>query len=178
MLILIAAQTLDGFIARADRPGTDFCSDADAAFLSKALQDFDSLIMGRKTYDTLRDRILNSNTTRFLRKIVTRKPANFEDDTRAELVEFTRSTPKEVLAELRGRGRFKTALLGGGEIYTQYLAAGVVDELWLTIEPKLFGLGTPLITQALELDLSLISSAPLSENTVLLKYRNAPSPAR
>ncbi len=171
MLILIAAQSIDGFIARADRPGTDFCSDADANFLRTALKDFDSLIMGRKTYDTLRERILNSDTRRYLRKIVTRDPANYSADTRPELVEFTSASPADTLAELAKRGRKKTALLGGGEIYTQYLAAGLVDELWLSVEPLLFGAGTPLINKDCQQKLELLSSAPLGDNTILLKYK-------
>ncbi len=171
MLILIAAQSLDGFIARPDRPGTDFCSDADARFLHESLKDFDSLIMGRKTYDTLRDRILNSDTTRYLRKIVTRSPQTHSADTRPDLVEFTAAKPADLLAELAARGRKKTALLGGGEIYTQYLKAGHVDELWITVEPLLFGGGTPLLSVEHELKLELLSTQQLGENTVLLKYK-------
>ncbi|EDY82450.1 riboflavin biosynthesis protein RibD C-terminal domain protein [Verrucomicrobiia bacterium DG1235] len=170
MLTLIAAQTLDGFIARQNQPGTDFCSDADAAFLRSALKDFDSLVMGRKTYDTLRDRIQNSDTTRYLRKIVTRDPASHAADTKPDLVEFTSAPPDEILAELAKRGRNKTALLGGGEIYTRFLSAGLVDELWITIEPLLFGAGTPLLSQPLELQFKLHSSAPLGKNALLLKY--------
>lgn len=171
MLILIAAQSLDGFIARPNQPGTDFCSDADAEFLRNELKSFDSLIMGRKTYDTLRERILNSNTQRYLRKIVTRTPANYQSDTRPGLVEFTNAQAEATLSELTERGRKKTALLGGGEIYTQYLQAGLVDELWITIEPFLFGSGTPLFAAKTERTLELISSSQLGTNTSLLKYK-------
>ncbi len=173
MLILIAAQSLDGFIARPNQPGTDFCSDADADFLRNELKSFDSLIMGRKTYATLRERILNSNTQRYLRKIVTRTPANYKLDTRPDLVEFTNATPQATLTELADRGRKKTALLGGGEIYTQYLQTGLVDELWITIEPILFGAGTPLFSAQTEQRLELISSSQLSSDTALLKYKPA-----
>ncbi|MBD5778625.1 dihydrofolate reductase [Pelagicoccus sp. NFK12] len=171
MLILIAAQSLDGFIARPDRAGTDFCSEADASFLRDTLKKFDSLIMGRKTFETLRERILNSDTKRYLRKIITRSPAAYAADTRPDLVEFTDQPPIETLSELAGRGRKKTALLGGGEIYTQYLEAGVVDELWITIEPLLFGGGTPLLGKANERPLKLLSHHRLSDETLLLKYK-------
>lgn len=173
MLILIAAQTLDGYIARLDRPGTDFCSDADALFLRETLKDFDSLIMGRKTYATLRERIQNSTSKRYLRKIVTRDPQAYAADTRPELIEFTQAQPADVLSELAERGRKKTALLGGGEIYTQYLESGLVDELWITLEPLLFGDGVPLLNSPRERPLTLISSQHLSGNTLLLKYKPA-----
>lgn len=171
MLVLIAAQSLDGYIARLERPGTDFCSEADAQFLRDALKDFDSLIMGRKTFDTLRERILNSDTKRYLRKIVTRAPENYASVTQPDLVEFTNANPQDTLEELSKRGRKKTALLGGGEIYTQYLKANLVDELWITVEPLLFGEGTPLFAGKNERQLSLLSSNQLSEQTVLLKYK-------
>lgn len=170
MLILIAAQTIDGFISRPDRPGTDFCSAADATFLSKTLKDFDSLIIGRRTYETIRERIQNSTTTQFLRKIITRAPDQFASEAKPGLIEFTSDSPQQVVSELRERGRGKTALLGGGEIYSQYLAAGLVDALWITVEPLLFGAGTPLLNKPLELSFELHSSTPLDENTLLLKY--------
>lgn len=171
MLTLIAAQSIDGYIARPNQPGTDFCSDADAQFLRNSLKEFDSLIMGRKTYDTLRNRILNSDTTRYLRKILTRSPQQFASDTRSDLIEFTDQVPSSILAELIDRGRDRTALLGGGEIYTAFLTAGLVDELWITIEPYLFGDGTPLFTQTQELTFELESATSLGDRSVLLKYK-------
>ncbi|MBC2605823.1 dihydrofolate reductase [Pelagicoccus albus] len=170
-ITLIAAQSLDGFIARPDRPGTDFCSEADAAFLRSSLQNFDSMIMGRKTYETLRQRIQSSSSTRFLRKVVTRNPSDFEDEERPGLIEFTNLSPTQIQAELAKRGRKMTALLGGGQIYTHFLASGLVEELWITIEPILFGAGTPLLTKELELNLQLFESSQLSETSVLLKYK-------
>lgn len=169
-LILIAAQSLDGFIARHGQPGTDFCSEADSAFLSSALKDFDSLIFGRKTFDTLRHRILNSKTKRFLRKILTRSPDAYRDLAQADQVEFTDAPPADILAELARRGRRRCALLGGGEAYTRFLEAGLVDELWLTLEPRLFGIGTPLATRALDLAFALDATSRLTPDTLLLKY--------
>jgi len=170
MLTLIAAQSLDGYIARPDQPGTGFCSDADAQFLGSALKNFDSLIMGRKTYTTLRERILKSDTTRYLRKIVTRSPEDYANDIRPDLIEFTAQPPTAILKELSKRGRKRTALLGGGEIYTAFLIAGLVDELWLTLEPYLFGGGTPLFTKEQEMQFKLKESQLLSSDTLLLKY--------
>lgn len=169
-LILIAAQSLDGYISRHDQPGTDFCSEADAAFLASTLKDFDSLIFGRKTFDTLRQRILNATTRRFLRKILTRTPDAYRDLAQRDRVEFTDAAPADILADLESRGRQRCALLGGGEAYTRFLEAGLVDELWLTLEPRLFGSGTPLATRALDLAFTLDSTTPLTPDTLLLKY--------
>lgn len=170
MLVLIAAQSIDGFIARHDRPGTDFCSDEDAQFLRESLRDFDSLIMGRKTYDNLRKQIQNSTTTRFLRKIVTKTPGQYQEEEKPDLIEFTNAGLQAILDELSQRGRTRTALLGGGEIYTQFLEANLVDELWITVEPFVFGKGTPLASTPINKQFRLLSSEQLGEHTLLLKY--------
>ncbi|MDQ8202367.1 dihydrofolate reductase family protein [Pelagicoccus sp. SDUM812003] len=170
-LILIAAQSLDGFIAKHDHSGTDFCSPEDRAFLASALKDFDSMIMGRATFQTLQERISASKSTRYLRKIMTRQPERYADLAKPDLIEFTNASPAEILAELAARGRQRCALLGGGETYSRFLDSGLVDELWLTLEPLVFGSGTPLATGRLENRFRLASMETLGENTILLRYR-------
>ncbi len=174
-LTLIAAQSLDGFITRHDEPGTDFCGSEDAQFLSATLKEFDSMIMGRKTFETLRDRIVASHTTRYLRKICTRKPADFAHLSREGLIEFTDAAPSGILEDLEARGRSRCALLGGGEIYTRFLEADLVDELWLTLEPKLFGTGTPIVASPIDRQFMLESMTKLGQNTALLKYARSPT---
>lgn len=174
---MIAAQSLDGFIARQGETGTAFCSEEDRAFLRSALKGFDSMVMGRKTFDTLRDQIVASTSTRYLRKIVTRSPSRFAALERPGLVEFTNATPSDILGELADRGRKRCALLGGGEIYGSFLKAGLVDELWLTVEPVVFGAGTPLVTGPVDKWFSLTDCKPLGSDTALLKYvRRFPKP--
>lgn len=167
---MIAAQSLDGFISRHQETGTKFCSEQDAAFLKKSLKAFDSMIMGRKTYETLRDRIISSTTTQYIRKIQSRNPSRYANDQRENLIEFTLDSPANICKELVTRGRTNCALLGGGETYTQFLEADLVDELWLTIEPRIFGSGTPIATGPLDKAFRLLSSELLSADTLLLKY--------
>jgi len=170
MLTLVAAQTLDGQIARSDRPGTDFTSGADAAWLREALAGFDSMIMGRKTYETMRSQIQESSSRRFLRKVLSHEPERYRGEQKAELIEFTELAPKPLLAELRDRDRRRTALLGGGQVYSCYLAEGVVDALWITIEAKIFGNGVPIASGDIQKSFDLQSCERLGEGSVLLKY--------
>ena len=170
---MIAAQSIDGFISRHQEPGTDFCSTQDAAFLASSLRAFDSMIMGRKTYETLRDRILASTSGQYLRKIQTKTPALFSEERREGTIEFTNASPIAICQDLAVRGRTRCALLGGGETYTAFLKADLVDELWLTIEPVIFGTGVSLANEALDNRFRLLSTENLANDTLLFKYEKS-----
>lgn len=59
----------------------------------------------------------------------------------AEVVVLPRRTlsPRNVLEVLRGRGVKKVLLEGGGEIHFAFVKDGVVDEIYITLTPKLLG---------------------------------------
>ena len=76
------------------------------------------------------------------------------------------------MAELEGRGYSEAVMAGGAGANALFLKAGLVDEIWLTIEPLVFGTGIDLF-RGTEFDLraSLISVEQLNERgTVHLKY--------
>ena len=62
------------------------------------------------------------------------------------------------------------ALLGGGEINGLFLSAGVVDELWVTLEPCLLGAGQPLVAGQVRVALQLKETRPLGRDVLLMKY--------
>jgi dihydrofolate reductase len=51
-----------------------------------------------------------------------------------------------------------------------FLAAGLVDEVYLTIEPVLFGQGIPFTREPLRVPLKLLDTTNLNASTVLLHY--------
>ena len=64
-------------------------------------------------------------------------------------------------------------LVGGSKIYSSFMKEGLVDELYLTIEPVVFGNGKNLFSdESFETKLELVSSKKLNKKgTILLKYR-------
>lgn len=173
-LILLAAQSLDGFITRHDEPGTTFTSSADQAHFRAALRNFDCSIMGGETYRVSRDFIRAHLTPTRRRIVVTRDPTRYATEAVAGQLEFTAATsgPAALCATLAAEGHQRCALLGGATLHDWFLAAGRVDELWLTLEPRLFGRGTPFLREAHDLALSLIDVQTLGENgTLLVRYR-------
>jgi dihydrofolate reductase len=170
-LTLIAAQSLDGFITRHDTPGSHFTSAEDREFFRKALHAFDCCVMGGETYRTAREAIRTALMPERLRVVLTRTPTAFANDSVPEKLEFVDTPPAQLVAELGQRGLQRCAILGGAQIHSLFLEAGLVDELWLTIEPMLFGQGTPLLARRASTKLTLLSSENLAPSTLLLKYR-------
>ena len=60
---------------------------------------------------------------------------------------------------------------GGSQTNTLFLEAGLVDEIWLTIEPVIFGSGIDLFTHALDLKAKLVHYETLNDTgSVHLRY--------
>jgi len=167
---LIAAQSLDGFITKHATPGSAFASAADQLHLRKALANFDCSVMGAETYRTARELIRDRMRAPRLRMVLTRTPQNFSADIRPGILEFSSASPAELLSDLAARGHQRCALLGGAQIHSLFLKAGLVNELWLTIEPMLFGSGMPLVAEAVDIRLKRLSTESLTADTALMKY--------
>ena len=170
-LTLIAAQSLDGFITRHDTPGSDFASDADRAFFREALRSFDCCVMGANSYREARATIQKNLMPDRLRVVLTHNPESFANESVPNRVEFTRASAPAIVADLDRRGLNRGAILGGAQIHSAFLNAGLVDELWLTVEPLLFGGGKSLLASRTSARLTLLSSQNLAPSTLLLKYR-------
>jgi dihydrofolate reductase len=168
---LIAAQSLDGFITRHDETTPAFTSEADRVYFARALREFDCSVLGGVTYRAQRDFFLQHLTPTRRRVVLTRDPDRHAADARDGCLEFTSSPPTAVLARLGTAGHRRCALLGGAQIHSLFFAAGLVDELWLTLEPRLFAGGTPLLAQRTDIALQLLGAERLPDShSLLVKY--------
>ena len=170
-MVLIAAQSLDGFITKHAEPGTAFTSPEDKAYFRRILAGFDACLFGGETYrvsrEFIRDRLPGSS----LRLVMTRSPERYAAEAIAGKLEFTNATPAALVAGLHARGIKRCALLGGSHVHSLFFEAGLVDEVWLTVEPVLFGGGTPLLARPAEVGLELQVTEKLGAHTLLLHYR-------
>ncbi len=169
-IVLIAAQSIDGFITRHGEPGAGFTSPEDKAHFRAALAEFDACLFGAETYRVSRTFIRAQFPGNPLRIVLTRSPARFAAEAVLGGLEFTSAPPTEIVDDLRRRGRTRCALLGGSQVHSLFIEAGLVDELWLTVEPLLFGSGTPLLAARADARLELDSADHLGPHTLLLKY--------
>jgi dihydrofolate reductase len=164
---LIAAQTVDGYIARSEFDRSfDWTSAEDKQFYISKLKETDAVIMSSKTFKTF---------TRYPKGahfvIITRTPESFENP-RPDLITVTPTSddPATVIAWLKEQGVQKVLVAGGASIYRQYLAAQVVNTVFLTVEPILFGKGVPLLDKACTTSLALQEVHKLSSQTIVLEY--------
>lgn len=94
-----------------------------------------------------------------------------------ELAQVVQGDLREVLAGMRKEGVKKLLLEGGSETNAEFLAAGLVDEIFLTLAPKVkLGSDVPTLAggQALSADallqFELVSCTPVGDE-VFLRYR-------
>lgn len=168
-ITLIAAVTADGFIGQTKTSSSfDWTSAADKQFYVAQLKAADAIVMGRTTFNTFSRHPKNSSWY-----IYTSKPAEFVN-VKPEVMhaEGTNESPAELIARLRALGKQNILIAGGSSIYQQFMAAGVVDRVLLTVEPVLFGSGVRLFDQAFEpmKQLQLTKVQQLSSETVVLEY--------
>ncbi|HEX2100054.1 MAG TPA: dihydrofolate reductase family protein [Candidatus Synoicihabitans sp.] len=168
---LIAAQSLDGFITRHDEPGTAFTSAADKAHFTSVLKSFDCSIVGGETYRVARDHIRQRLGTQRRRLVMTRRPHDYAADVVPDALEFTAEPPAALLSRLRAHGHRACALLGGARLHHLFLTHGLVDAMWITIEPRLFGGGTPFLAGTADAHLKLEAAERLpASDSLLIRY--------
>ena len=84
---------------------------------------------------------------------------------------YVSGKPKDIIKKLEQQG-YKSAVLGGGShLNTQFLISGLIDEIFLTVEPIIFGQGISLFKDEFEVNLKLIETKKLNNDTILLRYK-------
>lgn len=161
---IIAAQSLDGFIGPKNHTNSmSWTSGADKEFFKKKTKEAGVIIMGRTTFETIGKALPERKMI-----VYTSKPLNIEG------VEATQEQPAILLKKLEDEGYSSVAICGGSSIYSLFLESGLVNELFITIEPIIFGEGVPLFSKENKVNLKLISSTPLEEDVFLLNYKIEP----
>ena len=127
---IIAALTIDGFIAKDPAHAAfSWTSAEDKKRFVELTKQAGVVVFGRTTYETigrpLKDRL----------NIIYSKTRTFEG------TETTSKEPQELLNDLSARGFKSVAICGGSHIYTLFIKAKVVNKIFLTIDPVIFGSG-------------------------------------
>ena len=135
--IAIAAVSLDGKIAADSKHFSDWTSAEDKKFMRAMLDTCDVVVVGNNTYKTAKKPLSKRNCivlTRSIAKTVRRGPNLLFLNTKSVSLKKT----------IQSAGYKKIAILGGAQTYSYCLENGMLTDLYLTIEPVIFGAGIPL----------------------------------
>lgn len=163
---IIVAKTADGFIAKNSSHSATWTSKEDKRRFVDITKKAGVMVMGLNTFKTfpspLKDRL----------HIVYSPEPNASENNIEGAVEYTSLSPLELIKSLEARGFTEVAICGGSTIYTMFIKSGLVDTIYLTTEPILFGSGMGIFNEPLEdIKLELINLEKTENGTVLSEYK-------
>lgn len=185
-LIYYVASTLDGFIAREngsfedfpwdDQYGADLLASFPETFPARFRgaestprenQVFDTVLMGRKTYEVgLRDGVTSPYPT--LKQYLFSRTMEQSPDAEVTLVS---GNAVEVVRALKQEPGMAIWLCGGAELAGTLFQAGLVDRLIVKLNPVVFGSGIPLLGRGIEpVRLELTESQVYRSGHILIWY--------
>ena len=161
------ATSLDGFIARPDG-AIDWLAVAEREGEDYGFAEFflsvDTMIIGRKTWQT----VLGFPEWPYYGNRVVVMSSEAHAGTHGEI--FHAGPPAVVIEALRLDGA-KQVYIDGGTTIRSFLAAGIVDDLTVSVIPVLLGQGIPLFGEGVPLaPLELASSQSFESGVVQMKY--------
>ena len=161
-VILMMAMTVDGKIAKTSDHFPDWTSKEDKKLFWKTSKEHGVVLLGEKTFHTFPAPLPNRLNVVFTLE---------KDPKPIEGVKWVSGEPEKVLEELESMG-YQSALLGGGAYLNGlFLKKGLVDELMVTVEPKIFGDGLSLFSGDFDVNLEFISMEKINDNSIVLKYK-------
>jgi len=168
------ATSLDGYIARKN-DDIEWLDEASAGVpegedcgYGELMKTVDLLVLGRRSYD----KVLSFGKWPYVEQavhVLSSKPIRFPDHI-PDKVSCSSETPLELCERLSAEG-VQHIYIDGGQTIQRFLAAGLVDEITITMIPVLLGDGIPLFGPLpSDINLSCLSATRFDFGFVQLKY--------
>lgn len=157
-IFIIAAQSVDGFIAKDDNHPVYWTSDAEKKRYMEVMKEADAVVMGSKAYEALHRPLQDK------RIIVYSRDKHFEG------TEATKENPHDLVSRLESEGVQTLAIAGGSQIFTMFLKAELVQKIYLSVEPLIFCGGLSLFSEVCNTHLELADTPRSESGSVLLEY--------
>ncbi len=156
---IISALTTDGFIAKDTNHAAYWTSKEDKARFVEITKRAGVVVMGQTTFKTLKKPLPGRLN------IVYSLNETFDG------AETTTDEPAVLFKKLEERGFKEVAICGGQSIYTMFMKSGLIEKLYLTVEPVVFGKGLTIFNQDIDFKLELVSEEKTPSGTLLLEYK-------
>ena len=165
-VVLVAAVSVDGKMAKEAKDSLKWTGKEDKKWFSEISKRAGVVVMGRKTYELIGGQLKGR-----LMVVMSRKKTKNKDF--SDQLWFRNKGAGKIVEDLRKRGYEEVIIGGGSEINRLFLEKGLVDEVWLSVVPILWGKGLDLVSKGdlLGVRLGLIKTEKLGEGGVVLKYR-------
>jgi dihydrofolate reductase len=167
------ANSLDNYFARKD-DAVDWLiwSDEVGKIMADYFKTFDTIVMGRRTYEVAMASGHGGGTYGGMKTYVfsrTLKPRSTKN------LEITSEDVAEVVGRLKLQEGKDICIMGGGLLAKSLFEANLIDEIGFNIHPVLLGSGIPLFYEmSHQIDLELIDCKALKTGCVLVTYRVLP----
>ena len=163
------ATSLDGFIAGPNGEYDWIVHDPAIDFVAMFAQ-YDTLLMGRKTYEVASEKgkSWDSFGQRWIVVSTTLKPEEHPG------VTVLSGGIAEAVAAMKAQPGKDIWLMGGGVLFRAMLEAGLVDTVEVALMPVMLGSGVPLLPEGRRRSLHLEESRALPSGILMLKYSVAP----
>jgi len=170
-VILVVVASINGKSTKGEIANVRvWSSKEDQKYFATLIQKSNLIVMGRETYEAARPII--KLTPHKLRIVLTRNPERFKRFEVLGQLEFTNDSPSGLVKRMETQGYETMLLVGGSKISTLFFKENKIDEIWVTLEPYIFGRGKNLVEETnLDLTLKLINVTKLNKKGILLlKY--------
>lgn len=158
--------SVNGYIAKADGD-SEWTSEEDLKGFYEQSKNAGNIIMGGNTYLAA----VKSGYFPFpdaLNIVVSHQQI---ENKWGDKVLITDKSPRGIIKILEQKGFTTAFLAGGGQLNASFAKKNLIDEIYLDVEPLVFGKGIKVFAEEdFELELKLIETKKLNPNTVQLHY--------
>lgn len=160
--IAFVAASVDGRISLSSKTLPHWTSKEDWKFFQKSLSRIDAVVVGRNTYQAAADRLRKRKAF-----VLSSRPKTVRHRGTVTFVNPANVNLTQLFREYR-----TVAVLGGGAVYRFMLEKGLLDEIFVTVEPLIFGRGKEMFVGGTRTTrVSLLSVRRLNRTgTLLLHY--------
>lgn len=167
--ILIFVSTLDGKVTKWGEPHVSaWSSHQDQHHYKNVLNESSLVVMGSNTFDAEPFKPYPNHQL----VVMTRHRDRYKHLEIPGQLEFTDESPLAIKTRFESKGHQQMLVIGGPHVATSFLQRQLIDELWLTLEPKIFGNGSNFATGVnLDINLRLLHFDKVnSQGTLITKY--------